>query len=372
MLPYRMFFSKTEYYKTVIILKKHVFLLKINKRRVVSGVLSLLLFGGMITAFAVTGQGQPENLYTSATATDGSQTKKFIKWVDFGISYTAMKQALEYDISSYGQPIHYDWIELLSIAACKNGGNFSEKRNSVIDQTVKRIQNGESVQTITKDMDYYAYYHEAYTAVLGNFVGSYKIEVYDETSENQKAIQEKYGLKVFSPIAKGFSYSHSDDFGNGRSYGFTRKHMGNDLMGSVGTPIIAVEDGIVETMGWNRYGGWRIGIRSYDTKRYYYYAHLRKGHPYRLDLKEGMEVKAGDVIGYLGMTGYSDTEDHNGMQVPHLHFGMQLIFDESQKDTISEIWIDVYNIVRLLQNSRSKVQKDETTTDYNRVYQMFT
>ena len=67
-------------------------------------------------------------------------------------------------------------------------------------------------------------------------------------------------------------------------------------MGSVGTPIVAVEGGIVEMLGWNRYGGWRIGIRSYDTKRYYYYAHLRSGHPFVEGLKEGVEVKAGDVI----------------------------------------------------------------------------
>lgn len=76
-------------------------------------------------------------------------------------------------------------------------------------------------------------------------------------------------------------------------------------MGSIGTPIIAVESGIVENLGWNQYGGWRVGIRSFDTKRYYYYAHLRKNHPYSEGMEEGRIVKAGDVIGYLGMTGYS-------------------------------------------------------------------
>ncbi len=75
--------------------------------------------------------------------------------------------------------------------------------------------------------------------------------------------------------------------------------------GSIGTPIIAVESGYVEALGWNQYGGWRIGIRSFDRKRYYYYAHLRKDHPYAKDLQEGQVVTAGDVIGYLGITGYS-------------------------------------------------------------------
>jgi murein DD-endopeptidase MepM/ murein hydrolase activator NlpD len=84
---------------------------------------------------------------------------------------------------------------------------------------------------------------------------------------------KKYGLKVFSPIARGYGYSHYDDFGNSRSYGYRRKHLGNDIMGSIGTPIIAVEDGYIESLGWNQYGGWRIGIRTHDKKRYYYYAH---------------------------------------------------------------------------------------------------
>ena len=94
----------------------------------------------------------------------------------------------------------------------------------------------------------------------------------------------KYGLKVFSPIAKNFPYSDYDDFGASRSYGFKRKHLGHDMMGQVGTPVIAVESGYVEALGWNQYGGWRIGIRSFDKKRYYYYAHLRKDYPYQLSL----------------------------------------------------------------------------------------
>ena len=131
---------------------------------------------------------------------------------------------------------------------------------------------------------------------------------------------------------------------------------------------IAVEGGVVEAMGWNQYGGWRLGIRSFDTKRYYYYAHLRKGHPYRKDLKVGSVVHSGDVIGYLGRTGYSRKEDVNNIKTPHLHFGMQLVFDESQKECLSEIWIDVYEIIRFLDNKRSEVRKNPETKDYYRKY----
>lgn len=137
--------------------------------------------------------------------------------------------------------------------------------------------------------------------------------------------------------------------------------------GSIGTPIIAVEGGIIEHLGWNQYGGWRVGIRSFDQKRYYYYAHLRKNHPYVNGLQEGMTVKAGDVIGYLGMTGYSIKENVNNINIPHLHFGMQLIFDDSQVDSPNEIWIDVYNIVEFLMQNRSEVyMSDKKTKDYSR------
>ena len=135
--------------------------------------------------------------------------------------------------------------------------------------------------------------------------------------------------------------------------------MGHDMMGMQGTPIVAVEGGVVEAMGWNRYGGWRIGIRSFDSKRYYYYAHLQKDKPFPDGLQEGNMVQPGDVIGFMGRTGYSDKENVNNIETVHLHFGIQLVFDESQKECLSEIWIDPYNIVRLLNKHRATVQKTE-------------
>lgn len=116
-------------------------------------------------------------------------------------------------------------------------------------------------------------------------------------------------------------------------------------------------------------GGWRIGIRSFDSKRYYYYAHLRKNSPFVQDMYEGKVVKAGDVIGYLGMTGYSRNENVNNVNVPHLHLGMQLIFDKSQKEGTNQIWVDVYNIVEFLRKNKSEVYKeDKDDKDYQRKY----
>ncbi len=142
------------------------------------------------------------------------------------------------------------------------------------------------------------------------------------------------------------------------------------MMGQIGTPIIAVESGYVEAIGWNQYGGWRIGIRSFDKKRYYYYAHLRQNYPYAENLKEGDIVTAGDVIGYMGHTGYSTKENVNNIETVHLHFGMELIFDESQKESNNEIWISCYELTKFLLKNKSEVYKVEGTKEWKRVTEM--
>lgn len=309
--------------------------------------------------------------YSFATeeVTQNEEKKDFIKWVDFNVTSEALNLTAKLDIDSHNKEngIVYNWIELLAFLSCKNGGNFKNFTQKSLQDLVAQLEDGQTMQDLTQDLKFYDYYFESYSAVLGGFIGNYSIEVLNE--DGSKSYQEKYGLKAFLPIAKNYSFSHYDDFGNARSYGFKRTHLGNDLMGSIGTPIIAVESGIVENIGWNQYGGWRIGIRSLDTKRYYYYAHLRKNHPYCEGLEQGMTVKAGDVIGYLGMTGYSTKENVNNINIPHLHFGMQLIFDESQVDSPNEIWIDVYQIIEFLMKNRSEVYMvNKETKDYERKF----
>lgn len=280
-----------------------------------------------------------------------------IRWVDFEVSYESMQYALEQDILTAQQEKHISWIDALALAACRTGGKCSL---SSVKQAVSDLKKDRPPEELLGDLSkYYTYYHNAYSAALGGLVGSYAIE-----KDGQWV--PAYGLKAFSPIAAGYGYSHCDDFGVARSYGFRRKHLGNDLMGGQGTPIVAVEGGTVEAMGWNRYGGWRIGIRSFDSRRYYYYAHLQKDCPFAPGLKEGDMVQAGDLIGFMGRTGYSDRENVNNIETVHLHFGLELVFDESQKECNSEIWINVYHIVRLLSQHRSSIVK--TAEGWQRVY----
>lgn len=300
--------------------------------------------------------------------TNPENEKKYIKWVDFKVPYYLLEKTLNIDIKSQQDEVKLSWIDLLSYLAARYGGNFSRYKSKDLDKLITRLIDGESLSEITADMKYFPYYREAFTAILGEFVGPYEIQTKDE--QGNIIWVKKYGLKVFSPIARGYYFSHYKDFGDSRSYGYKRVHFGNDLMGSIGTPVIAVEAGIVEAMGWNMYGGWRIGIRSFDKKRYYYYAHLRRGRPFSNTLELGKPVRAGDVIGYMGMTGYSTKENVNNIKVPHLHFGLQLIFDEVQKEGPNQIWVDVYNIVELLQKNKSHVVRDPETKESSRMYQI--
>ena len=183
-----------------------------------------------------------------------------IKWVDFSVSEASLRYAMDQDIATFEQEPHLSWIDILAVAACRTGGKCPLASVKKAAADLKSGKGPTELPGVSEKL--FSYYHAAYDALLGGLLGSYAIEINGEW-------RPAYGLKAFSPIAAGYGYSHCDDFGVGRSYGFRRKHLGNDLMGGLGTPIIAVESGVVEALGWNQYGGWRVGIRSADSRRYY-------------------------------------------------------------------------------------------------------
>jgi len=267
-----------------------------------------------------------------AVVEDVADKKEFIRWIDFNATSETMKRCITASKKLDG----VDVFDMLAYVALRNGNEFNNKRDAkvILGATAEKID-------AARENKYFRRYREGFEAVLGGVIDC-------ESSE----------LTGYHPIAKGYWFSGYDDFGVSRTYGYKRRHLGHDLYGGVGTPIIAMEGGTVTELGWNRYGGWRVGIRSEDTKRYYYYAHLRKDKPFPDDLNIGDRVEAGHVIGFLGNTGYSRTPNVN-MKTgkPHLHFGLQIIFDESQEDGSGEIWVDVYQICRLLSGRRVKVQK---------------
>ena len=119
------------------------------------------------------------------------------------------------------------------------------------------------------------------------------------------------------PLPVQANYSYQSTWGVSRGWGGRRIHEGTDLFAGYGVPVRATSYGLIDIMGWNDYGGWRVGIRDiYNT--YSYYAHLSG---FNKELKEGDIIEPGTVVGYVGSSGYGK-EGTSGRFAPHLHYGM--------------------------------------------------
>ena len=104
--------------------------------------------------------------------------------------------------------------------------------------------------------------------------------------------------------------SFGDSFGGPRPNIPGGWHHGEDIFAAEGTPLLAVADGTLHTIGFTKIGGYRLWLRDTDGNEFYY-AHLSA---YSQLAVEGRTVEAGDVIGFVG-----DTGDAEGGS-PHLHF----------------------------------------------------
>lgn len=118
------------------------------------------------------------------------------------------------------------------------------------------------------------------------------------------------------PLPLDSDYGYEDGFGDGRSFGGERSHEGIDIIVEKGTPVLSVCNGVVTQKGWLTLGGWRIGVTD-AFGVYHYYAHLSS----YADVEVGDAVSAGDVLGYVGSTGYGP-EGTDDQMIPHLHFGL--------------------------------------------------
>lgn len=119
------------------------------------------------------------------------------------------------------------------------------------------------------------------------------------------------------PIPTHHHYSYRSTWGAKRGWGGRRIHEGTDLFAGYGVPVQSTAYGIIEIMGWNDYGGWRIGIRDHHNT-YHYFAHLAS---FDQSIQEGDIVSPATVIGYVGSSGYGK-QGTTGRFPPHLHYGM--------------------------------------------------
>jgi murein DD-endopeptidase MepM/ murein hydrolase activator NlpD len=125
--------------------------------------------------------------------------------------------------------------------------------------------------------------------------------------------------KLLVPVQGIKSAQLTDTFYQPR--GEQRQHEALDIMAPTGTPVLAVADGKVAKLFHSKPGG--LTVYQFDpTEQFaYYYAHLDR---YADGIAEGMEVKRGTLIGYVGVTGNSDPN------APHLHFAVVALTPEKQ------------------------------------------
>lgn len=164
------------------------------------------------------------------------------------------------------------------------------------------------------------------------------------------ACQAVWDDLLYFPVAESsgnsrLTVSFEDSWMFERSYGGERGHEGTDIMPSVNEPgifpIVSMTDGTVENKGWLELGGYRLGIRS-PHGAYFYYAHLDS----YADIEEGDTVSAGDVLGFMGDTGYGTEEGTSGKFPVHLHVGIYL-YENGQ-----EISVNPYPALTYLQDRR--------------------
>jgi len=101
-----------------------------------------------------------------------------------------------------------------------------------------------------------------------------------------------------------------DTFADGRP---GHRHEAIDIAAPRGTAVLAADDGTVVKLFTSVPGGLTIYQFDPDSRYAYYYAHLDR---YADGIVEGMKVRRGDVIGYVGTTGNAPPD------APHLHFAV--------------------------------------------------
>ncbi|GIO93090.1 hypothetical protein J31TS3_43170 [Paenibacillus lactis] len=216
--------------------------------------------------------------------------------------------------------------------------------------------NGDGKADPNDDMDL-LYSVAARLAPYGHAADDFSIGLwsyYQNTRAVQRVMQyaklyETFGkLDLFDhafPLPVKSNYSYRSTFGMGRNWGGRRVHEGTDLFASHGVPVRSTCYGVVEIKGWNKYGGWRIGIRDLNN-HYHYYAHLQG---FDKSIALGDVVKPGQTLGWVGSSGYGKPGTQ-GKFPPHLHYGIY-------RDTGHTEWaFDPYPLLKRweLEEKRSK------------------
>lgn len=125
--------------------------------------------------------------------------------------------------------------------------------------------------------------------------------------------------KLLVPVEGVRPADLQDTYGQPR--GSERLHEALDIMAPKGARVLAAADGKVVKLFNSKPGGLTVYQFDPSEKYAYYYAHLDRYAP---GLKEGAELKRGDLVGFVGSTGNANPA------APHLHFAVVELTPEKQ------------------------------------------
>lgn len=230
------------------------------------------------------------------------------------------------EISTYAESIGADKGELMIVCECMFDGDISSANISSINKSsFVRIRN----YLKKKQPQLFNLEKNTYNGLLAD------IKYFPVPRSNKR--------KEWVNYVNSWNYE--------RTYKGNRTHEGTDVMGDINKdgiyPVVSVSDGYVSNIGWLELGGWRIGITS-PSGIYYYYAHLDS---YAKEYKDGDVIRAGDIIGYMGSTGYSKVEGTKNKFPVHLHFGIYITPDPDIAADYEEIALNPYNILKINENN---------------------
>lgn len=180
-------------------------------------------------------------------------------------------------------------------------------------------------------------YHPTKVIKDDSLLLKYKEQEYYAMAESYASIWKD--VEVFPVAASGTTFENT--WLSPRTYGGSRLHEGTDIFGEKDIPgyypIVSMTAGVVEQVGWLPLGGYRLGIRS-SHGGYFYYAHLDS---YDRDFRQGDKIKAGELLGYMGNTGYG-TEGTKGVFPVHLHLGIYIQTTNYEELSVNPYWVLKY------------------------------
>lgn len=245
-----------------------------------------------------------------------------------------------------------NWIDYIVAEYILNGFNYEEMSKSNFREIKERIENESIEDILGENYKMFAEIKEHFYAIYGGIAQIEEREYTYKNEEGEKITETFLEIesKIYHPYPAGIDYTHYNDYGADRSFGGERSHQGNDMMAQRGTPIIAVASGYIEHIGWNTLGGQIIGIRD-EHNRYWYYAHMEK---YESGMKKGKTIEAGDIIGYVGDTGYGPPGT-KGKFGTHLHIQLGIMFPNEKE----MIYINPYGIIKFSEMNKIDLREDE-------------